>query len=90
MSRFAAISPITGKFEDIVWRHSPWGPEWSDVMLGDWRMGMLSRSSYDGWTAIAEGRQDDLAGLRSVKGFRTRWHATEYLLRATKVWPDVP
>lgn len=85
MSRYFAFDKTTGKFGDIVWRKQMVDP--SDrksyrylVSVGDRLVGEVWDLGLRGWTGIAHGDSEELLGLRSMGGFRTRWYATNYIL----------
>lgn len=44
--------------------------------------------SWNGWKATSSVPETDLLGWRSADNFKTRWHATEYLLRACGIWKE--
>jgi hypothetical protein len=86
VSRYFAFDKTLGegRWGDIVWRYRPVGLPDSPVKryivsVGDRTVGEIWWVTR-GWTAISHAQGDDLLGLRSVEGFRTRWAATEYLL----------
>lgn len=90
MSRYSAISPLTGRYEDIVCRRRQANEGWYSVFVGKFLIGsaIAGGVSHGGWTAISDVSADSLVGFRMVGGFRTRWDAIEYLLRACGIHKD--
>lgn len=83
MSKYFSYNAYTGEMEDIVWKRAKGegSPVWQ-LYLGPDYIGHISRGRGGGYTAIIM-RVDnsDLLGPRLMGGFRTRWAATEYILK---------
>ena len=84
MSKYSALSPITGKREDLVWRKAPHA-KWWILHHGEKRIGWASNESGS-WWCCAFAPATDLKGLRSIYGLKTRRDAMNYLLRVAGIW----
>lgn len=84
MSKYAARDPATGEYADITWRKPSNQSGIYLVFLGSNRLGEIHKLG-DGWAAITHG---ECKGFRSVSGFKTRWKATEYILRGAGIWNE--
>lgn len=92
MSKYYAKDPATGEYASITWPALRQGTQpqrsWYYVHVGQTRIGIVALLAPDGWDAISTAGTSRLCGLRRVSGFRTRWGATEYLLRAYGIWTN--
>lgn len=89
MSKYYAKDPTTEQFASIVCHQHkhPDFRQWYTVTVGETTVGQVIHAGRDGWVAISYA-QTTLRGLRKVEGFRTRWQAIVYLLRAYGIWND--
>lgn len=82
MSRNSAMSPWTGRYEDIVVERPRTGNPLAAVRLGDRMLGQVAKDRFSGWTAISAAGPEMLRGLRMVRGMGTQRAAVEYLIEA--------
>src|ERR1700722_12226483 len=82
MGRYFAPHPVTRELDDIVCRRHPHGQGWYTVYVGDFLIGTAVSQSGGSWSAISDADPGMLRGFRSCDGFRRRWDAIEFLLRA--------
>jgi hypothetical protein len=80
MGKYSAPHPVTGDLKDIVCRRH--GPGWYTVHVGDYLAGLAVAQSFGGWSAVSHADPEMLRGSRSCDGFRRRWDAIVFLLRA--------
>lgn len=82
MGRYFAPQPLTRELGDIACRRHPHGRGWYTVYVGDFLIGTVASQSGGSWSAISGASPELLRGFRSCEGFRRRWDAIEFLLRA--------
>ena len=83
MSKYAVITE--DEVKDYGFRHR--NPKNDSVYfyVGDERLGQIFKDGKGDYTARYNGEKP-LRGLRMVRGFRSRHHACEYLIRCAGYW----
>ena len=70
---------VDGKVLDFTYKKGHAG--FWNFYIGDIYVGQVVNLDRLGWTAISHLHPDELQGFASVDGFKTRYKASEYLLR---------
>ena len=70
---------VDGKVLDFTYKKGAAG--FWNFYIGDIFVGQVINTKRGGWTAISHVKESDLLGFRSIDGFKSRYTASEYLLR---------